>query len=401
MSIKIQGARAILADDVVETDLLVAEGRIAEIGGTAPGETVIDARGLMLAPALVDVHGDAFERQVMPRPSVFFPLEAALLETDRQLAGNGIATAYHALTLSWEPGLRSVERGAAFIDALAALAPRLTVENRVQLRWETFAFEAEALIERALAGPVPTSVAFNDHTSISMRDRGVALQERLFEHNPAFAAADPAAPGFAAYHASTARRAGLEPEAYAARLVSIWERRAEVPEAIARIAALGRARDVPMLSHDDTQDETRAFYRGLGARIAEFPMRKAVAETARQAGDAIVFGAPNVLRGGSHIGSPSAADMVEAGLCDILASDYFYPAMLAAVARLHDERRAALPALWSLVSAGPAAASGLTDRGMLAPGKRADLVLVDWPEGAVPAVKLTLSAGRTAYRATH
>ncbi|MEO1457525.1 MAG: amidohydrolase family protein, partial [Pseudomonadota bacterium] len=97
----------------------------------------------------------------------------------------------------------------------------------------------------------------------------------------------------------------------------------------------------------------------------------------------------------------SAADMVEAGLCDILASDYFYPAMLAAVARLHDERRAPLPALWSLVSAGPAAASGLTDRGMLAPGRRADLVLIDWPEGAVPAVKLTLSAGRTAYRAMH
>ena len=128
-------------------------------------------------------------------------------------------------------------------------------------------------------------------------------------------------------------------------------------------------------------------------------MTEEVAQYAREAGDFIVFGVPNVVRGGSHIGSPAAADMIEAGLCDVLASDYFYPAMLAGVARLHHERRASLPDLWSLISSGPAKACHLPDRGEIAKGKRADLVLLDWPESATPAVAMTMSGGNIAHQA--
>ena len=141
-SLGLRGGRVVLDDQIVAADILIEDGIIREIGTVPPTDADLDARGLLVAPALVDIHGDAFERQVMPRPGVFFPLETAILDTDRQLAANGIATAYHALTLSWAPGLRSIERGRAFSDALIALAPRLTVENRLQLRWETFAFEA-------------------------------------------------------------------------------------------------------------------------------------------------------------------------------------------------------------------------------------------------------------------
>jgi alpha-D-ribose 1-methylphosphonate 5-triphosphate diphosphatase len=90
--------------------------------------------------------------------------------------------------------------------------------------------------------------------------------------------------------------------------------------------------------------------------------------------------------------------MLARGLCDILASDYFYPAMLAAVGKLQSEGHA-LPDLWKLVSTNPARASGLMDRGEIAPGQRADLVLLDWPEGQVPSPRRTLVAGRTAYAA--
>lgn len=399
MSILFQGARVILDDDVVETSVRVADGRIDSLDAST-GDQVIDATGMTLAPALVDIHGDAFERQVMPRPGVFFAMDAAVLETDRQLAANGIATAYHALTLSWEPGLRSVERGEGFVDTLARLAPRLTVENRIQLRWETFAFEALSLIEKALQGALAPSIAFNDHTSMSMRAFDVKVQDRAFEQSPDFAVAALSDDRMRQRTAGNARRAGLSVDEYIEKLSGIWSRRDKVDGAIRDVAAWGDARAVPMLSHDDTQVETRSYFRGLGARISEFPMTEGVARAARDAGDAIVFGAPNAVRGGSHIGSPSAADMVEAGLCDILASDYFYPAMLAAVARMHEERRAPLPQLWSLISGGPARASGLHDRGQIAPGKRADLVLVDWPESGVPAVHMTMSAGRIAYRAT-
>jgi alpha-D-ribose 1-methylphosphonate 5-triphosphate diphosphatase len=199
--------------------------------------------------------------------------------------------------------------------------------------------------------------------------------------------------------ADRAKRSGLTQADYVALIRGIWERRPQIPAVIAEVAAMGRAAGAPMLSHDDTQPETRSFYSALGSRISEFPMNLPAAQAARDNGDWIIFGAPNAARGGSHLGSPGAGDMVKRGLCDILGSDYFYPALLTAVARLQVDGCGTLPDLWRLVSTHPAEASGLTDRGRIAPGLRADLVLIDWPEGGTPAPRLTLVAGRTAYSA--
>lgn len=397
--IVIEGAEVVIDDRLARVSVRLEEGRIAGFEMPRDGARVVDARGLLLAPALVDIHGDAFERQLMPRPGVFFPVEAAMLETDRQLAANSIATAYHALTLSWEPGLRSVERGERVVDALGALAHRLTVENRLQLRWETFCFEARPLLERALAEPLTPSVAFNDHTTMALLDPAVPLQERPFDLVPDYPLTDMGHPSFAEKMEGRAKRSGLGADAFVRLISDVWNRRPEVPKVIAEVAGMGRARSAPMLSHDDSQSDTRAFYRGHGAKISEFPMNRRVAEAAREGGDWIVFGAPNATRGGSHLGSPGAAEMIANDLCDILASDYFYPAMLAAIARLLADGVAPLPALWNLVSANPADASGLADRGRIAPGLRADLVLLDWPEGGVPAAVLTLRQGRVAYAA--
>jgi alpha-D-ribose 1-methylphosphonate 5-triphosphate diphosphatase len=393
-----EGARVFLPGDIVETTVTMADGAIVEIGGPVQGER-IDARGLILAPALVDAHGDAFERQVMPRPNVFFPLDAAVIDTDRQLAANGIATAYHAVTLGWEPGLREVARGRALMETILAQAPRLTVENRIQLRWETFAFqEAHDTIAWALGTALKPSIAFNDHTSMTMRAMDMPIQDRAFEYGPEFETAAPDDPRLRDRIAGPARRSGIDPDAYLAMLGDVWSRRDRVPGDIAHIAELGRAAAAPMLSHDDTRAETRAFYNDLGVTVTEFPMVLEAAEAAQGQGGAIIFGSPNAARGGSHIGSLGAGDMVEAGLCDALASDYFYPAMLAAIARLDRERRADRLTLWSLVSAGPARSMGLQDRGRIEPGKRADLVLVDWPDNAMPAIRGTWVAGRCAYR---
>jgi alpha-D-ribose 1-methylphosphonate 5-triphosphate diphosphatase len=391
------GAKVFLPEGIVETTVTVSDGTIVEIGGPQTGE-VIDAKGQYLAPALIDVHGDAFERQLMPRPDVFFPTQTALLDTDRQLASNGIATAYHAITLGWEPGLRDVKRGRELMQAMMDLAPRLTVENRVQLRWETFAFEALDTIEWALQSPLKPSIAFNDHTSMTMRAYDVAIQDREFELSPDFSIAALDDARMIKRTASKARRAGLSDAAYVALLSKVWDRRPDVENAVRKVAELGRRADVPMLSHDDTRSETRSYFRDLGAKVAEFPMVMEAVQAARDHGDLIIFGSPNAARGGSHIGSLGAGDMVEAGLCDVLASDYFYPAMLAAVARLDAERRADRITLWSLVSSGPARAMNLTDRGDIAVGKRADLVLVDWPDGQAPAILGTWVAGRCAYR---
>ncbi|MEL7515972.1 MAG: alpha-D-ribose 1-methylphosphonate 5-triphosphate diphosphatase [Pseudomonadota bacterium] len=397
-TVRIVGAQVILPDDIVETEVTYDGDRIVELGGGA-AEIEFDGRGLYLAPALVDIHGDAFERQIMPRPGVFFPLDGAVLETDRQLAANGIATAYHAITLGWEPGLRDVGRGRELIEMLNRLAPRLTVENRVQLRWETFAFEAIDLIEEVLRGPLSPAIAFNDHTSMTVRAFDVPIQERAFEQSPDFRIATLDDDRLKLRTANKAHRSGVSDDDYIKLLSDVWERRADVGAMIEKVAALGRAAGAPMLSHDDTREETRAYYRGLGASISEFPMVMEAAKAAHDAGEPIVFGAPNAVRGGSHIGSLGAGDMVEAGMCDALASDYYYPALLAAVARLDAERRASRPSLWSLVSRGPARASGLEDRGEIAVGQRADLVLLNWPDEGAPSVLNTICAGRMAYQA--
>lgn len=399
------GGRVLLPSGLEDVSLRIEDGRIAEVGDLPrTGAVLIDATGLTLAPALIDIHGDAFERQMMPRPKVFFPMDVAAIDTDRQLATNGIATAYHALTLSWEPGLRSVERGAAFIAALEENAARLTVDHRLQLRWETFAFDAVPLIATALQSPKTPSVAFNDHTSMGMRSFDTPLIDRPFEQSPAFETADIDDPRMDDRLSPLARRAGLDLTGYRALLKQVWSRRGDVDGMIREIAGMAAEVGAPMLSHDDTQEETRAYYRALGAGIAEFPMSEAVARRAQALGEAVVLGAPNVLRGGSHIGSLSAADMIEDGVCTVLASDYAYPAMLGAMGRLMAEKRGDLSKIWSCVSANAASALGLDDRGDIAPGKRADLVALDWPSlekphgGSIaPAVKMTMSGGRLAY----
>jgi alpha-D-ribose 1-methylphosphonate 5-triphosphate diphosphatase len=152
-----------------------------------------------------------------------------------------------------------------------------------------------------------------------------------------------------------------------------------------------------MLSHDDMTPEMRAAYRALGCRIAEFPVTEATAAAAAGAGDAIVFGAPNVMRGGSHTGCPAAAAMVRAGHCSVLASDYYYPALPLAPFRLAAAGDATLAQAWALVSRGPADALGLADRGRLAPGLRADLVLCEDRGAAPPGLVATIIAGRIAY----
>lgn len=230
----VQGASVVFPDRVERADVRFEAGVITAIDGAREGASIVDGSGLLLAPALVDVHGDAFERQLMPRPGVMFPLHAAVLETDRQLAANGIATAYHALTLGWEPGLRSVETARALRDGLKTLAPRLTVENRLQLRWETFCFEAIDFMADALKDPLLPSVAFNDHTSMAVLDKSVSMQERPADFEPNYPVVDTSTPEFAQAMAERAKRSHLKVTDMVALVDRMWARRPEVPAAIAK-----------------------------------------------------------------------------------------------------------------------------------------------------------------------
>jgi alpha-D-ribose 1-methylphosphonate 5-triphosphate diphosphatase len=369
--LRITGGRVLLRSDGEQmVDLAVEDGRIAGIGLGLHGPE-LDARGLLVLPCIVDIHGDAFERQLQPRPGVGFPADVALHDTEAQLLANGITTAFHGVTLSWEPGLRSLDAWRNLLDALEAR--RWTCDMRVHLRWEAYNLDA---LETALAD-IATGrvhlVAFNDHTP--------AILNKID---------DPVA------GAKYSDRAGMRLDEFRSLAARIAERADAVPAALERVAAAARAAGVPMASHDDDTIATRTGFRARGARICEFPMAEEVGAEARAAGDWVVMGCPNVMRGGSHLGWASAARLAEAGICSVLSSDYFYPAMLRAAFILAGRGVVDLSHAWGLISENPAAAAGLSDRGAIAEGLRADLILVD-PN--VPRVVATIAKGRIAYLA--
>ena len=334
----------------------------------------LDAGDFLVLPGMVDLHGDAFERQIMPRPGVAFGMEIALAETDRQLIANGITTAFHAITCSFEPGLRGVETVRSFMTAMARIRAALVCDTRIHLRHETHNVDAVDEILGWIGSGRIDLLAFNDHTAqLVLKARAGLSMARYVD------------------------RTGLDPVAFASMILAAGERAGEIPATLSRLAWAALDAGVALASHDDETPEMRASYRALGCRICEFPKTTATAADARAFDEASVLGAPNVVRGGSQSGGIDATEAIRGGLCDVLASDYYYPSMLLAALRLVAHGCMPLAEAWALVSTAPAAAVGLTDRGRLSPGLRADIVVVDDTDPRLPRVVATISGGRMAF----
>ena len=371
----VEGGRALLGGDFLESSLSIADGEISAVGaGHGRGSIGFDARDLLVLPGIVDLHGDAFERQMMPRAGVDFPIDVALIDSDRQAISNGITTVFHATTWSWEPGLRSGDNARRLLEAVESLRPRLAADTRFHLRHEIYNLNSEDEIGRWLSAGRVNLFAFNDHM-----DSTVALLD-----NPR-------------KRGRMVERTGLSGEAFDGLVARVLSRADEVPASIARLAAIARKAGVRMLSHDDESPEMRKAFRAQGVGIAEFPVNEQTAREAADGGDAIVFGAPNVVRGGSHTGWTKAADMIEKGLCSVLASDYYYPAPILAAFRLAADGVLPLADAWDLISTAPARAAGLSDRGVLAKGHRADLILVDHEMPMRPRIVAVIAGGRLVH----
>ena len=331
---RIVGGTVLAEGRLQPVDLLLTDGRIDAFDASAAGAHILDARGLLVLPGIVDIHGDAFERQVQPRPGIGFPVALALEDTERQLLANGITTAFHGVTLSWEPGLRSLEAWQALLSALAARA--WTCDMRVHLRWEAFNLDALDIALADIAAGRVHLLAFNDHTPSILRKLSDPVTSSKYSE-----------------------RGGVSLGEFRALAERIAGRGPEVAPALDRLAAAARTAGLPMASHDDDSIATRDAYRGRGANICEFPMAEEIGRAARAGGDAVVMGSPNVVRGKSHLGWASAARLAEAGICSVLSSDYFYPCLLRAPFILAGRGVLDLPHAWNLVSANPARPRGL------------------------------------------
>ena len=156
---------------------------------------------------------------------------------------------------------------------------------------------------------------------------------------------------------------------------------------------IGRRNGVPLASHDDATLDHVEESIADGVSIAEFPTTIAAAAASHDAGIGVLMGAPNLVRGGSHSGNVAAESLAREGTLDIFSSDYVPASLLQAAFDL--PRRVASVSLndaMATVTDNPARAAGLTDRGRLEVGLRADLICVS--EGDVPAVRAVWRQGR-------
>ncbi len=369
-----RNARVILPDEVVEGSVQVIDGKIAAIHAGA-GATGEDFEGDYLLPGLVELHTDQFENHYRPRPGVYWNTLGALQAHDVQVAGSGITTVFDAVRIGADPehpGMAEHVREMVQAIGIAVADGRLRADHLVHLRCELPTPDVVDEFGRLLDLPLVKLASVMDHTP----------GQRQYQTMD----------GYVVYYKSKLNLSDAQMTEF------IAERHADQARyaAVNRRAVLdaGHAAGLAFASHDDATIEQVEESIRDGVDIAEFPTTMVAAKASHDAGLAVLMGAPNVVRGGSHAGNIAAADLARAGCLDVLSSDYVPGALLLAAFMLPDmAEEISLPQAIAKVTSRPAKAAHLHDRGEIVAGKRADLVRVRVHSG-MPVVKGVWREGR-------
>jgi alpha-D-ribose 1-methylphosphonate 5-triphosphate diphosphatase len=350
-------ARLVLPDAVIEGTLLMRGATIADIASgrsSLPG--AIDLDGDYLIPGVVDVHTDNLERQVQPRQNARWPSRSALVAHDAQCAAAGVTTVLDALCLGDlgfdKDRMRTFREGMVDLDAML-LSGLLKSEHFLHLRCEMPAVDVIAMFDPVADHPRVRMISLMDHSP------GVGQYANLDRYR------------------ELRRKEGMPSDYVERRIAELQTQRARLRNPnrralLQRVANL----DVMLASHDDRTEEEIAENHADGIRISEFPVSMIAAKAAKAHGMQVIVGAPNIVRGGSHSGNVSAAEMLRAGAVDAFASDYVPAALVEAAFRCAAAAGIGLPEAVALVTDHPARMAGLSDRGRLEAGLRADLVRV-------------------------
>lgn len=361
------GATVLRDGAMCERSVAIMDGRITK--GPLPE---VDLSGYYILPGIIDMHGDAFERHIAPRPSAPFPIETGLYATAQDAAGNGVTTAWLAQCWSWEGGLRGPDFAEKIVSSLGEIRKQLAVDLRVQIRCETHMTDTADRLLALVRRHGLDYVVFNNHLPEAF-DMGVRAPHKL------------------ALWAERERRTIAE---FLKILDAKKSQGQSVPRFLCKLAEAFDTLDVLYGSHDDPDGQTREEFRMFGARVCEFPTSYSAASVAKAHCDPVVMGAPNIVRGGSQAGNISALSLIKDSLCDVLVSDYHYPSLKNAAFSLVDQGILDLPRAWALISSNPAEVMGLHNRGEIAFGKRADLVILN---AKTRTVEATISNGRLSY----
>jgi len=368
-------ARIVLAGEVVDGTLIVRDGVIAEVTAGRAAAPSEDFEGDYLLPGLVELHTDHLENHYHPRPGVSWPAIPAVMAHDAQIAAAGITTVFDALRAgTFDPGDLSAQHAMTLATAVAEAQRlgQLRAEHFIHLRCELPCPDtAESARMTAAAGPLHI-ISIMDHTPGARQFVSIGK--------------------FKEYYLGKKLVLPEQIDGYIAERRDFQSRYAAANKQA--ILELARAANVKVASHDDATVAHVEEAIADGVSIAEFPTTQEAAAAAHRNGLAVLMGAPNVVRGKSHSGNISAADVAASGHLDVLSSDYVPSSLLPAVFRLAaDVPGMALADAVRLITFNPARAAGLDDRGVIAPGKRADLLQVRIVDG-IPVVRRVWREGR-------
>lgn len=352
-------AMLVLPDEVIHGAIRIENGKITDMDqGSSVPNGAIDCEGHLLMPGLIELHTDNLERHIEPRPRVNWPHASAIIAHDAELASVGITTVFDALRVGSVVSNKKASYGEYarhLADEILDLRRKgaLRISHFLHLRAEVCSETLTA--ELAKFGPEDRIgiVSLMDHTPGQRQFRDLTQLR--------------------AYVCGKHGLSESEFEGHVADQVALSQRLGALHEAAA-VAETQRFGAV-LASHDDTTAEQVAISARHGAQFAEFPTTVEAARACNDHGIKVMMGAPNLIRGGSHSGNVAAHKLAEADLLDILSSDYVPSALLSAALMLGD--------LWGDIARGvrtvtlaPAQAVGLTDRGHLAIGARADVIQV-------------------------
>ena len=375
----IQNARIITPNEEFTGSVLIENGLIRSVDrGATSLPAAEDWAGDWLMPGLVELHTDNLEKHLVPRPGVLWNAHSAMTVHDAQCAAAGITTVLDSVVIGdLDEGGPRCQTQHTSIDALHQCRDEglMRVEHLLHLRCELSAPDVLEVFHQYADDPLLKLVSVMDHTPGQRQWRDLKSYRRYAERNVRYSDAE--------FEAMIAQRKA-DQQAYA------------IPHRQVIVRA-SRARQLPLASHDDTLLSDIALAVQEGVAISEFPTTVAAAQAAREAGMAIIMGGPNMVKGGSHSGNVSAAELAQLDLLDIFSSDYVPSSLLLATFMLGSLEGWTLPKAVRTVTRNPARAIGMSDRGEVAAGQRADILRVRMNRVGMPHVMETSLAGKRAY----
>ncbi|MEL6222772.1 MAG: alpha-D-ribose 1-methylphosphonate 5-triphosphate diphosphatase [Cyanobacteria bacterium J06626_14] len=341
---------------IPDATVVIEEGRVSRINpiSSPPGLPTIRTQGLQMLPGIVDIHGDAFERMICPRPGVSLPLSLAIAENDRSLLAAGITTFFYSITDSFEPGLRSRAMARQLIQYLQADGVPIQVDSRIHIRHE----QANTADFSELCDWIDQKkiqlVSLNDHLPESLDEQALSR-----------------------YANGIRKRVQLSDDDLKALVTWAAKQRDAGAEQVETLVERSHTAGVPVASHDDDSEEKVAISARRQVAIAEFPSRVDLAAKSQEYGASVLMGSPNLVRGGSHVGFMSVKEAIQGRVLDCLCSDYHYPSLFYAPFLIEQMKLMPFEEAWKLVSEYPARAAQIQQqKGAIAPGLDADFLLV-------------------------